>query len=71
MEGADPQVTGQVRGALVYGCRADGDVGTFLRLEGERTSRIALVGNDFRGVERPVDEADDVPDDALRVIGGP
>lgn len=61
----------QVRGALVHGCRPDGEVGTFLRLEGDQTSRIALVGNDFRTVKHLVDRDDDVPDDALRVMDGP
>ena len=60
----------QVQGALIHGCRPDAEVGTFLRLEGDETSRIAFAGNDFRNVKRPVDKADDVPDGVLRVAVG-
>jgi len=61
----------QVQGALIHGCRPHDEIGTFLRVEGDQCSHIALAGNDFRRVKQPVDKADDVPDDALRVLDGP
>lgn len=61
----------QVQGALIHGCRPHDEIRTFLRLEGDKCSHVALAGNDFRRVKQPIDKADDVPDDAFRVLDRP
>lgn len=38
----------QARGVLIQGCRPLGDLETFLRVQGERSAEIALLGNDLR-----------------------
>ena len=44
----------EVEGAFVHGCRASGEVGTFVRLEGAGTKGIALVGNELTQVKQVV-----------------
>ena len=64
--GAAPLVRlNQVQNALLRGCRPAA-LETFLKLDGDATRRIVLVGNDFTAVQRVVDAAPDVPADALR-----
>ena len=54
----------QVQDALLRGCRP-GALETFLKLDGDATRRIALIGNDFTAVQRVIDAGADVPADAL------
>lgn len=56
-----------VQGALIHGCQFREPVGTLLRVTGERCRDIVLAGNDLCGVKRPLDKADDVPADAVRL----
>lgn len=48
----------QADGALLSGCQARGPAATWLRVEGG-SRRVALAGNDLRGVARPVDRSAD------------
>jgi len=41
----------QVRGALIRGCRPPTAVDTFLKLDGETSRQVAIVGNDLGGVK--------------------
>jgi polygalacturonase len=50
-----------VREALVYGCRAPRDAGVYLRVEGSRSSRIHLIGNDLSYASNPVETAPGTP----------
>lgn len=60
-----------VRGALVHGCRPHGPLETFLRVEGSRSSGIALLGNDLRDVKSPFQSAEEVPGGAVDAGGSP
>lgn len=50
-----------VRGALIHGCRTHQPVATFVRLAGEATADVALVGNDLAKAKQAVTTADEVP----------
>ena len=54
----------QVRDALIRGCQPHAKNGAFLKLAGDRSRGIALVGNDLCGADQAVDAAPDVPKDA-------
>lgn len=59
ISGSEPLIRlRNTRGALLEGCQPTGRVETFVRAEGERSTNIALLGNDLRGVRVPVAEAD-------------
>jgi hypothetical protein len=45
----------QARGAFIHGSRPRNAIGTFLRVEGDKSEHIGLTGNDFRRVERSFD----------------
>ena len=47
----------ETRGALLQGCRP-GSGGSFVRVEGERSTDIAVVWNDLRAVRAPVVTSD-------------
>lgn len=51
--------------ALITGCRPIGPAGTMLRLEGQATRQITLLGNDLVGIGCVSDVAEDVPKHAL------
>ncbi len=52
-----------VRRALVHGCRTDGPGAKWLRVEGGRTRRIVLTGNDLAGAG--IDAAADVSKESI------
>ena len=54
------------RNMLVTGCRAAAGTPVFLGLNGKRTARISLMGNDLRDAVKAVMRDRDVPTDALR-----
>jgi Glycosyl hydrolases family 28 len=57
--GGDPLIRlRQTRTVLIQNSRAIGNVETFLRVEGENSEGIALLGNDLRGVRTIVDRGD-------------
>ena len=53
-----------VRGALVHGNLAPENVGVFLRVSGERTTSVALVGNAYRTPE-PIEVAPEIAPQAV------
>ncbi len=57
-----------VRGALIRGCQP-GAAKTFLRVEGAKSRRIVLAGNDTGAVEKVFDAAAEVPAGALLELG--
>ncbi len=59
----------QTRGALIRGCRPQTAVDTFLRLEGDATRRMVLMGNDFGLVRKVVEPGREVPTGAFRLLG--
>jgi polygalacturonase len=59
----------QVQDAQVRGFRARGAVDVLLKLDGELTQGVALLGSDFTLVRRIVDSASNVPADAIRQAG--
>jgi polygalacturonase len=58
----------QTRDVLLRGCRPKGE-GVFLRLEGNATSGITLVGNDFSRIGHVFESAKEVEPAALRSAG--
>ena len=56
-----------VRGALVHGNLAPENVGVFLRVSGERTTNVALVGNAYRTPE-PVELAPEIAPQAVMQV---
>lgn len=57
----------QCRDALIRGCRPRAKDGTFLRVAGDRSGGVALVGNDLGGVASVTEVSGDVPKDAVTV----
>jgi polygalacturonase len=55
------------RGAIIRGCQHRAKTGCFLKIAGENSRDIALVGNDLAGADDAIEVASDVPRDALRV----
>ena len=55
----------QVKGAFVRGCRASAGTGTFLRLEGDATDRVLLLGNDLSQAKKAVETDPDLPKNVL------
>jgi len=53
------------RDAFIRGSRPRSPVGTFLRVEGDKSGDIGMAGNDLRHVERPFDLSDGTPKDAV------
>ncbi len=49
------------RDVFARGCRASLGTGTFLRIEGEQSRSVVLMGSDMHFAERVVDVGDDVP----------
>jgi hypothetical protein len=58
-----------VRGALVQGNLAPEGVGVFLRVTGEHTKSVALVGNAYR-TPGPVELAPEITPEAVRHVAG-
>jgi hypothetical protein len=58
--GAPPIWLRQVRLAFLHGCRVLHPIGTYLRIEGDRTEGISLLGNDLRLAEEIAAFGDDV-----------
>jgi hypothetical protein len=54
-----------VQGAFIHGCQAHSGTGTFLQLQGERTSEIVLSGNALRAAQESVQVAAGVPPGAV------
>lgn len=54
-----------VKGAFIRGCRAKAGTGVFLELQGSRSERVTLAGNDLKGVSKIVEMAVEVPEMAL------
>ena len=50
----------QVKRAFLHGCRVLHPIGTYLRVEGDRTEGISLLGNDLRLAEEIAAFGDDV-----------
>ncbi len=57
----------QTRGALIRGCQPRAKDGTFLQVTGGNTSNIALIANDFAGVNTPIVIASEVKKGAVSV----
>jgi polygalacturonase len=55
----------QVKDAFIRGCRAAGPVRAYVRVAGDRTERVSIIGNDLSKAARPVETAPDVPSDAV------
>ena len=55
----------QTRGALIRGCRPRASGGTFLKLEGDGSRDVVLLGNDLSQVGKIAETAPDVRPDAL------
>ncbi|HBO42949.1 MAG TPA: glycoside hydrolase [Planctomycetaceae bacterium] len=58
-----------VNRAIIRGCQPDGSASAFLGVEGKASDRIALMGNDLRGVRRTHVQGEEVGDTAVRAIG--
>ncbi len=58
--GAPPIWLRQVKRAFLHGCRVLHPIGTYLRVEGDRTEGISLLGNDLRLAEEIAAYGDDV-----------
>ena len=54
-----------VKGAFIRGCRARLGTDVFLELQGPRSERVTLAGNDLKGVSKVVEMAAEVPEMAL------
>jgi hypothetical protein len=54
-----------VNGAFIRGCRARLGTDVFLELQGPRSERVTLAGNDLKGVSKIVEMAAEVPEMAL------
>jgi hypothetical protein len=59
----------QSQSALISGCRPQNKKMAFVRVEGEKSAGISLVGNDLREVSSAVDCGDGVPKDAVFAPG--
>jgi hypothetical protein len=57
----------QTHGAVIRGCQLRAKEGTFLQVTGDKTSDVALVGNDLEGVRKPVTIAPEVTKGAVSV----
>ena len=44
-------------GAFVHGCRAESGTGTFLRVDGAKSRRISVIGNDLAEAATPMEDA--------------
>jgi hypothetical protein len=55
----------QVEGAIIRNCALRGDLGTFLKLEGNATGRVVLLSNELSRAARVVEARDDVPRGAI------
>jgi hypothetical protein len=56
----------QVRDAVIRNCQPQTAVQTFLRLTGEKTANVALLGNDFQRAKVPCASGPEVPKGAVR-----
>ncbi len=55
----------QVRSGMIRGCTAPQGASPFLRVEGQATRRIQLLGNDLSGARKAVDAGPEVPQGAV------
>ena len=53
------------RDIFVRGCRPKDGTGLFLKVDGARSERVVLIGNDFSGAEEIIERAPDVPTKAV------
>jgi polygalacturonase len=58
----------QVKEVFIRGCVAPTGMGTFLRLEGDKTAQVSLIGNDLSLARNVVEKSPEVPSGALREI---
>ena len=57
----------QVREALIRGCQPQAKDGTFLKLAGDRSRNIALIGNDLSKVGQPSEVEPGTPENVLMI----
>ena len=57
----------QVRDALIRGCQPRAKDGVFLKLAGDHSSNVVLLGNDLGGVAKPAELAPEAPKDGLSI----
>ena len=57
----------QVRDALIRGCQPRAKDGVFLKLAGDYSSNVVLLGNDLGGVAKPAELAPEAPKDGLSI----
>jgi polygalacturonase len=58
----------QTKGAFIHGCRLREPVASFVRLEGQRTNDIVIMGNDLSKALSAVQKTDDVNDSAVSLL---
>jgi hypothetical protein len=56
------------RDVLIRGCRPAAGTEVLLQVQGARTAGVTLIGNDLRGLQRPVEAEDTVPQTAVAQI---
>lgn len=61
----------QVDGVLIHGSRPREMAGPLLRIEGDKSANIRLIGNDLKQVGRIADLGDEVPPSALFLPSDP
>ncbi len=59
----------QVRGAMIRGCAPKEGTDLFLRVSGAESKAISVLANDFAGVRKAVELADETPKQSVRAIG--
>ena len=57
----------QTRGAIIRGCKHHDKAGIFIKIAGEKSHNILLIGNDLSNNGGEIELATDVPKDALTV----
>ncbi len=58
----------QAKKVFIRGCVAPAGTGTFLRLEGDKTTHVSLIGNDLSLAKNIVEKSQEVPSGSLREI---
>lgn len=57
-----------VEDAFIHGCTTPHRTGTYLRVEGPRSARIRLVGNELADAARAVELGEDAAADAVKIV---
>jgi hypothetical protein len=55
----------QARDVLAHGCRTAGAIGAWMRVTGEQSRQIRLIGNELSRARRAVESPAEVPPDAV------